>query len=1145
MLHMDLFGPASVSSIMHKKYCLAITDDFSIFTWVFFLVTKNETNRILKSFITEIENLVNKKVKIIRCDNGTKFKNRVMNEFCKEKGIKREYSMARTPEQNRVAERRNMTLIEAKRTMLADSKLPTTFWAKVVNTACYVQNRVLVVKPHFKTPYELFKGRSPALSFMRPFGCHVTIVNTLDQLEKFDGKSDEGIFVGYSTISGGPEWLFDIDALSKLMNYAPVPADSSLFDSSLQDSDGHNKDKHGPSQASESDNQEGPNAERSTKTVNTAGPVNTATPTYADYLSDPLMPDLEDTGIFNDANDDRDEGAEADYNNLEIVVSFSPTPSIRIYKDHPKEQIIGEVNFAVQTRKMAKQNEAELITFINKKRAIGTKWVYRNQRDQRGIVVRNKARLVAQGHRQEEGIYYDEVFAPVARIEAIRLFLAYASFMDFTVYKIDVKSAFLYGTIEEEVYVSQPSGFVDPEFPDRVYKVEKALYGLYQAPRAWYETLSTYLLDNGFRRGKIDKTLFIKLIKDDILLVKVYVDDIIFGYTKRSLSTEFEQLMHNRFQMISMEKLTFFLGLQSVGTLMETHKALSKDANGIDVDVYLYRSMIGSLMYLTSSKPVIMFAMYACSRFQVQPKVSHMHAVKESFRYLKGQPTLGLWYLKDSPLELIAYFDSDYAGASLDRKTITGAGYTFWILRMECKSEEVMKMGLKLKGYLINDGYADLVQHADKKELAIPGQTTTGKEFSNPLMADSLPKTISAKFWNTVGSKTINYVKQIHAIVDGDAVVISESSVRSDILFDDEDGITCLTNDDIFENLALMGYEPLSTKLTFQKASSAPSWRLKYGLKVSFNLRPSLSRSTSHGFLAPGTATCIHSLNIRHCRGLGLNTKAVYHKAFITFTKRVKKLETQLKKKKCRAVIHSSDEKELSVHIEDSPKQGRMIEELDKDKDVNLVSQQGEVQETAEPLKDDDDATLVETLLNIKRTQKLYVEELAKETARQEQEKYNLEKALEFQRQLDKREKDVDKGDQAKKIDWNDPTVLKYHALQNIPFSKAEISSSTRKLKKHKLDQQTEEKDEEVKAQADSDQEVEEMKLYMRIVPDEDIAIDAIPLATKPPVIVDYKIVKEKKISNYHITRADRSTKRYTSMIDLLENINREDLEAL
>ncbi|GKE48565.1 putative ribonuclease H-like domain-containing protein [Tanacetum coccineum] len=261
MLHMDLFGPTFVSSLMHKKYYLVATDDYSRFTWVFFLTTKDETSEILKNFIKEIENIVDKKVKIIISDNGTEFKNKVMDDFCREKGIKREYSVARTPQQNGVAERRNRTLIEAARTMLADSKLPTTFWAEAVSTACYVQNRVLVVKPHNKTPYELFRGFKPALSFMKPFGCHVTILNTLDSLGKFDGKSDEGFFVGYSLSSkafrvyntrtrrveenlhigflenkpmiegNGPKWLFDIDSLTQSMNYVPVAAGTIINES--------------------------------------------------------------------------------------------------------------------------------------------------------------------------------------------------------------------------------------------------------------------------------------------------------------------------------------------------------------------------------------------------------------------------------------------------------------------------------------------------------------------------------------------------------------------------------------------------------------------------------------------------------------------------------------------------------------------------------------------------------------------------------------------------------------------------------------------------------------------------------------------------------------------------------------------------
>ncbi|GKE25102.1 putative ribonuclease H-like domain-containing protein [Tanacetum coccineum] len=249
---MDLFGPISVRSINKKTYCLVVTDDFSRLSWIFFLATKDETPEILKNFITGIENQIDHKVKTIRCDNGTEFKNRIMNEFCKLKGIRREFSVARTAQQNGAAKRKNRTLIEAARTMLADSKLPTTFWVEAVNTACYVQNRVLVIKPYNKTPYELFLGRKPALSFMRPFGCPVTILNTLDHLGKFNGKSGDGFFVGYSinskafrvfntrtrfveenlhinflenkpnVIGTGPNWMFDIDTLTMSMNYQLV-----------------------------------------------------------------------------------------------------------------------------------------------------------------------------------------------------------------------------------------------------------------------------------------------------------------------------------------------------------------------------------------------------------------------------------------------------------------------------------------------------------------------------------------------------------------------------------------------------------------------------------------------------------------------------------------------------------------------------------------------------------------------------------------------------------------------------------------------------------------------------------------------------------------------------------------------------------
>ncbi|GJR36278.1 retrovirus-related pol polyprotein from transposon TNT 1-94 [Tanacetum coccineum] len=240
---------------------------------------------------------------------------------------------------------------------------------------------------------------------------------------------------------------------------------------------------------------------------------------------------------------------------------------------------------------------------------------------------------------------------------------------------MDVKSAFLYGTIEEEVYVCQPLGFEDPQFPDKVYRLEKALYGLHQAPRAWYETLSTYLLENRFRRGTIDKTLFIK--KDKGLKVKQKNDGIFISQDK---------------YVADILKKFYFVTVKTASTLIETNKALLKDEEAEDVDVHLYRSMIGSLMYLTASRPDIMFVVCACARFQVTPKFLHLHAVKRIFRYLKGQPKLGLWYSRDLPFNLEAFSDSDYAGASLDRKSTTG-GCQFLgkrLISWQCKKQTIV-----------------------------------------------------------------------------------------------------------------------------------------------------------------------------------------------------------------------------------------------------------------------------------------------------------------------------------------------------------------------------------------------------------------------------------------------------------------------
>nr|GEV51802.1 hypothetical protein [Tanacetum cinerariifolium] len=357
---------------------------------------------------------------------------------------------------------------------------------------------------------------------------------------------------------------------------------------------------------------------------------------------------------------------EVETSNISNTYLVLSTPNTRIYKDHSLDHVIGDVQSGVQTKRMTKTiNEQGFISdvyegkdhedlhaclfacFLSQEEP---KKVIQALKDLSWIEAMQEEllqfKLQQDGYTQEERIDYDEVFAPVARIEAIRLFLAYASFKDFIVYQMDVKSAFLYGKIEEEVYVCQPSGFEDPEFPDKVYKVEKALYSLHQAPRAWTAG-----------ETKNDR-IFINQDK--------YVDEILKKFD--------------------------FSTVKTASTLIETSKPLLKDVEVEDVDVHLYRSMIGSLMFLTSSRPDIMFVVCACARFQVTPKVSHLHDAKRIFRYLKGQPKLGLWYPKDSPFDLEAYTDSDYAGVSLDGKSTTGGCQLLRsrLILWQCKKQTVI-----------------------------------------------------------------------------------------------------------------------------------------------------------------------------------------------------------------------------------------------------------------------------------------------------------------------------------------------------------------------------------------------------------------------------------------------------------------------
>nr|GEU49884.1 retrovirus-related Pol polyprotein from transposon TNT 1-94 [Tanacetum cinerariifolium] len=694
-LHIDLFRPTFVKSLNKKSYCLVITNDYSRFTWVFFLATKDETSPILKTFITGLENQLSLKVKVIRSDNGTEFKNSDLNQFCELKGIKIEFSVLRTPQQNGIAERKNKTLIEAARTMLADSLLPIPFWAEAVNTTCYVQNRVLVTKPHNKTPYELLHGRSPNIGFIRPFGCPVTILNTLDLLGKFEGKVDKGFLIGYSVnskafrvfnsrnrivqetlhvnflenkpnIAGtGPTWLFDIDSLTRTMNYQPVTARNQSNPSAgfqeesdagkareeanlqymlfpvwstdslnLQNKEGdaafdgkeHDAEKPestvnlSPSRSALSGEQDDMTKKKdkgkspveyfignrdlnadfedyskdSSDDVNAAGLI---VPTAGDAYQPPDMLEREDIAY----SDNENVGAEADFNNLETSIT---------------EELL----------QFKMQKVWILVDLPHRQGAIGTKWVYINKKDERGIVVRNKERLVAQGYTQEEGIDYEKVFSPVARIEAIRLFLAYASLWDLWCTKWMSRVHFYMELSRKKSDERQ----VSDEFNGEL----------------------TFFLG-----------LHVKQKKDGIFISQdKYVAEILkkFGLTKGKLAS----------------------------TPIDTEKPLLKDPDGEDVDVHIY-----------------------------------------------------------------SYIE-----------------------------------------------YALIV---------------------NPTIYVSCIK----QFWNSVAIKQSNDVTRLPALVDKKKVVVTEAAIRDALYLDDGEGVDCLPNEEFFTELARMGYEKPSTKLTFYKAFFSSQWK--------------------------------------------------------------------------------------------------------------------------------------------------------------------------------------------------------------------------------------------------------------------------------------------------------------------------------
>nr|GEU57934.1 hypothetical protein [Tanacetum cinerariifolium] len=560
LLHMDLYRPMRVESVNGKKYILVIVDDYSRFTWLKFLRSKDEAPDFIIKFLRMIQ---------VRL------------------------------KQNGVVERRNRTLIESARTMLIYAQATLFLQAEAVATTCFTQNRSIIRLRHGKTPYELLHNKLPDLSFFHVFGALCYPTNDSENLGKLQPKADIRIFIGYAPTKKAfriynrhtrriVETIHvDFDELTAMASeqHSLGPALHEMTHATINDSTG--------SSSSTTVDQDAPSASKSHTTKEIQSSVNPQ--------------DVEE-------------------DNLDIEVAHMRN-----------DLLLGMEAIQEELNEFKRLEVWELVPRSDKVMVITLKWIYKVKLDELGGILKNKARLVARGYRQEEGINFEESFASVARLEAIRIFLAYAAHKNMVVYQMDVETAFFNGNLRKEVYVSQPDGFVDQDNPNHVYKLKKALYGLKQAPRTLYDMLSSFLISQDFSKGSMDLTLFIHRNGKDLLLVPIYVDDIIFVAST----------------------------LELLDTPMVEKSKLDKGKQGKAVDPSHYRGMIGTLLYLTASRPGLQFAICMCARYQAQPTKKHVHAVKRIFRYLRGTVHQSLWYLKDSSVALTAFADADHADYGL------------------------------------------------------------------------------------------------------------------------------------------------------------------------------------------------------------------------------------------------------------------------------------------------------------------------------------------------------------------------------------------------------------------------------------------------------------------------------------------------
>lgn len=707
IIHVDLCGPMQVNSIGGSKYFLLLKDDFSHFRTVYFIKSKTEVGYFVEDFLRKAEKQCPGGVRVLRTDNGTEIVNQKIKELTHNLGIRHQRTVAYTPEQNGAAERENRTIIEAARTIMQAGGFDSKFWAEAVNTANFVLNATGTSSVKDVTPFELWHQRKPNIKNLKVFGEEVYTHIPKEKRRKLDAKGKRGFFVGYEEDVKGYRIWYPDDLIIRTSRDVFFTGRMAKPSTSETNSDGNEEDWFqlddqsldlvGAVEELVENTLEQPEVDIANDVI----PIE-----VAEEDSEPIDKRIEEEGCrrLRDRTLIRRPNRYDSYAEVCNVMVAESGEEPLTYKDAMKSVEAEKWKAAMheELEALAKNNVWNLIESPNDRRIVDNKWTFKLKRDANGNVQRYKARLVARGFTQRKGIDFTETFSPVVRFDSIRAMLAIAASEGLHLEQFDVKTAFLYGHIDEQIFMKQPEGYDDNS--GKVCKLNRSLYGLKQSSRCWNKCFTDFLKSHNLTATQSDPCVFINHEKDKRLILAIYVDD---GLMMCSNQQQMDNLiieMRKRFE-ITNNGVNLFLGLQIkqggdgsifVHQEMYVKKILDKfnmaNANPVSVpsdphqelNIYThsgnedatsapYREAIGSLMYLsTATRPDITFAVNVASRYLDTATKIHWNAVKRIFKYLKGTTNFGLKFERDQEKHICVYSDADYAGDTETRRSTTG-----------------------------------------------------------------------------------------------------------------------------------------------------------------------------------------------------------------------------------------------------------------------------------------------------------------------------------------------------------------------------------------------------------------------------------------------------------------------------------------